>query len=328
MEGPQPIVMRPKPPGAFPSESTIKTVGGPEAESTSEVQSRQTLSVQNPGTDSTETHGESPQVESKREGGILSPLTTLLSSGSSELQREKFKKAKERLGLDMDSSPEPEATSTNPFNDVPIYSIDDMRQPPERPAPDPARNDWSFSRSNDLVSPIEGPSRSDFQPPSLIIDTSPRKERSISPISPSTPDEGAAESFRMPLEVEPKSSTETSSYSITTGPESLANDTASSPSTAPAPATPPPAETAYPTWNDASLRAYLDEGSNNDVKDLLVLVHDKTGVVPVRHDHPIMMDLGFDVQKQQLNDISKRLDGLLNGFLARKGAVKSKTAAA
>ncbi len=328
MEVPQPTVMRPKPPGAFPSESTIKTVGGPEAESAPEVQSRQTLSVQTPRTDSTERRGESPQVESKREGGILSPFTTLLSSASSEPQQEKLKKAKERMGLDDDSSPEPEATSTKPFNDVPVYSIDDMRQPPERPAPDPARSDWSFSRSNELVSPIEGPSRSDFQPPSLIIDTSPRKERSISPISPSTPDGGAVESFRMPLEVESKSSTETSSYSITTGPESLANDTASSPSIAPAPATPPPVETAYPTWNDASLRAYLDEGSNSDVKDLLVLVHDKTGVVPVRHDHPIMMDLGFHVQKQQLNDISKRLDGLLNGFLARKGDTKSKTAAA
>lgn len=327
MEGSQAILMRPKPPGAFPSESTIKTVGGLEVGSTPEFQSRQPLSVQIPVTVSTEQQAESPQVESKSEEGVLSPLTTLLSSKASDPTRETLKKTKERQGLAVDASPEAEATSISPFNDTPVYSRNTMWEPPPRPAPEPVRNDWSFARSNDLVSPIEGPPRSDLQPPSLMIDTSPRKERSVSPISPSTPDEGAAESFRMPSDMEPKSSTETSSYSVTTGPESLANDTASSPSTAPAPATPPLAETSHPVWNDASLRAYLDESSNIAVKDLLLIVHDKTGVVPVRHNHPIMIDIGFDAQKQRLDDISKRLDGLLNGFLARRGASKSNTGA-
>ena len=71
-----------------------------------------------------------------------------------------------------------------------------------------------------------------------------------------------------------------------------------------------------PTWSDASLRAYLDN-DDSDIHDLLLVVHDKTGVIPKR-DHPVVKNM-YREENAKLDAISSDLDGLLNGYLARKG---------
>jgi hypothetical protein len=55
------------------------------------------------------------------------------------------------------------------------------------------------------------------------------------------------------------------------------------------------------TWNDASLRAFFDSGS--DIRDLLVVVYDKTDVVPAGPEHPVAGTL-FKEQNAKLAEIT------------------------
>lgn len=68
-------------------------------------------------------------------------------------------------------------------------------------------------------------------------------------------------------------------------------------------------------WSDASLRAYLEDGS--DIRDLLVLVHHKPDPKPADPDHPIVKNL-FQAERRQLREISDELDSLLVNYRARK----------
>ncbi|KAF2432427.1 hypothetical protein EJ08DRAFT_710374 [Tothia fuscella] len=70
-----------------------------------------------------------------------------------------------------------------------------------------------------------------------------------------------------------------------------------------------------PPWSDAHLRAYLDDSS--DIKELLLLVNDTHGVVPVGADHEIMRDL-YKEEKGKIAEMNGVLDGLLGGWLARR----------
>jgi hypothetical protein len=59
--------------------------------------------------------------------------------------------------------------------------------------------------------------------------------------------------------------------------------------------------TSASTWSDAHLRTYFDD--DTDIKDLLVVVYDKSGVVPAGPDHPIMGSL-FKEENAKLADIT------------------------
>ena len=97
-----------------------------------------------------------------------------------------------------------------------------------------------------------------------------------------------------------------------------------SPSVSPAPAS--SESTQLPAWSDASLRSYLDDGT--DIRDLLLMVNDTTGVVPVGKDHPLMSGL-FVEESKAAQSLSMELDRLLNGLMdnrmKRVGSGASKT---
>jgi hypothetical protein len=59
--------------------------------------------------------------------------------------------------------------------------------------------------------------------------------------------------------------------------------------------------TSTPTWSDAHLRTFFDDDA--DIKDLLVVVYDKSGVVPAGPDHPITGNL-FREENAKLEDIT------------------------
>lgn len=69
------------------------------------------------------------------------------------------------------------------------------------------------------------------------------------------------------------------------------------------------------TWNDASLRAFFE--SSADVRDMLVVVYDKTEVPPAGPDHPVVGTL-FKEQNARLAEITTQLDNMLGDYLARK----------
>lgn len=70
-----------------------------------------------------------------------------------------------------------------------------------------------------------------------------------------------------------------------------------------------------PTWSDANLRAYLEDDS--DIRDLLVVVHDKSDVKPADPNHPLVKNL-FKEENRKLGEISTQLDDLLGDWLIRK----------
>ncbi len=65
------------------------------------------------------------------------------------------------------------------------------------------------------------------------------------------------------------------------------------------------------TWSDAHLRTFFDDDA--DIKDLLVVVYDKSGVVPAGADHPIVGNL-FREENAKLADIT---NVSLLGFLVQ-----------
>ena len=164
----------------------------------------------------------------------------------------------------------------------------------ETPTPLPNHEEpRSASGTNDAPgerlseSPVQVPSQDPppmRNPPPLMIDTSSQEDPSTSPVSPLS----SPELIEVPQEVNARDAT---------------------------PASTSQSSTSTPTWSDASLRAYLED--DTDIRDLLVVVHDKSNVKPAPADHPIVKNL-FKEENRKLGEISNRLDGLLGDFLARK----------
>ncbi|KAM7195002.1 hypothetical protein V8F20_007728 [Naviculisporaceae sp. PSN 640] len=69
------------------------------------------------------------------------------------------------------------------------------------------------------------------------------------------------------------------------------------------------------SWNDVSLRAFFDSGS--EIRDMLVVVYDKTDVAPAGPEHPVAGTL-FKEPKAALAEITTQLDNMLGDWLARK----------
>lgn len=241
-----------------------------------------------------------PEPEAKKEGGILSPLNGLMSQ-SNEPKKEKLKKAKQRMELDMDSSPERDPETA-------IKTRNAVHTPPPRIAPSPPQQQ---PFGGEMVSPVDTSTLHDRYPP--VLEPSKTAVHSESPVSPTTPPESTstAQTAEPFSEAEPKTSS-TAPSSTAPDPNLSSREVSEEP-------------TVEHVWDDNALRNYLDS-STSDVKDLLWRVHDNTGATPVPHDHPIMIDLGYDQQQKQLNDISTRLDGLLNSFLERSSARQKEAA--
>jgi hypothetical protein len=166
-----------------------------------------------------------------------------------------------------------------------------------------------LSESPIEVSPLEPPERSKSssasQPPMLMVDTSSSnsERRSISPISPTS------SSSPSPSLVDVDAETPNDA-------EESTNPSAASPhADAPTPST----SRSTPTWSDASLRTYMD--NDGDIRDLLIIVHDKSNVIPAGPDHPITGNL-FGAEKGRLAEMQSNLDSMLTSWLSRKNQTR------
>ncbi|KAH2992096.1 hypothetical protein KXW58_007991 [Aspergillus fumigatus] len=70
-----------------------------------------------------------------------------------------------------------------------------------------------------------------------------------------------------------------------------------------------------PTWSDASLRSYLDDG--NDIRDLYIIVHDSSNIPPAGPEHPITGSL-FKEESRRLKEMSSQLDMMLTDWVGRR----------
>ncbi|KAL2075801.1 hypothetical protein VTL71DRAFT_744 [Oculimacula yallundae] len=236
------------------------------------------------------TRGPAPVLAAPKEqktGGTISKILRSASSSTSEPRPVKAKKAKSRVELDdFDSSSE----------DSPVEEpVRGPSKQSQRPIPGAFPDSYIGSPPGERANPgmdrlSESPvqvspvTASQTYPPALMVDTSSQEEPS-SPVSSPSPELIDADDAR-----EKK------------GPGSSTTSTSTA------------------TWSDAHLRTFFDDDA--DIKDLLVVVYDKSGVVPAGPDHPITGNL-FREENAKLADITNRLDGMLGDWLARKMRTQS-----
>jgi hypothetical protein len=206
-----------------------------------------------------------PILSSPKESKAGGAISKILRSAStSDPKPLKTKKAKSRVELDdFDTSEEVS----------PIEESDVESSKQQRPIPGSFPDSYagtSLEKSNVVAerlseSPVEVSPLTPTQHflPPLVIDSS-SQEDPPSPVSWPSPEPRDADDNR----------------------EKKAGSSTTSTSTA---------------WSDAHLRTYFDDGS--DIKDLLVVVYDKTGVVPAGPDHPVMGNL-FTAENAKLADIT------------------------
>lgn len=228
--------------------------------------------------------------------GMFSPIKDALKSSPTEPKPEKVRKAKQRMHMDdFDSSSdgeEAELSSERPSYEEPDSHLAIAQEAqheyhePQAPSTSYVEPPQERDRERLSESPIEVfPPQEHYrnpQPPQLMVDTSSQEDPSTSPVSPIS----SPELIEAPNENTAREETPAST-----------------------------AQSSTPTWSDASLRAYLEDDS--DIRDLLVVVHDKSQIKPVGRDHPVVKNL-FKEENKKLGEISNRLDGLLGDYLARK----------
>ncbi|EMR90682.1 putative sh3 domain protein [Botrytis cinerea BcDW1] len=230
----------------------------------------------------------SPTVPSPKSPGPISKMLHSAISSSSEPKPVKAKKAKARVELDDFDSTSEESEAEEPLHSP----VEQAQRPipgsfPDSYAATPATENRDvmeerLSESPVQVSPIT-PTNS--HPPALMVDTSSQEE----PPSPM-------------------------SSSHSPSPELIdADDVKKGPGSSTTSAS-------TPTWSDSHLRTFFDD--DTDIRDLLVVVYDKSGVVPAGSDHPVVGNL-FKEENAKLADITNRLDGMLGDWLARKMRTQS-----
>lgn len=209
--------------------------------------------------------------DDQKSGGTFSKVPRSRSGSNSESRTEQVKKAKVRAELDDFES----STETSPVDEGAKESAKPVTLRPSIPSAYPdSYNATPADEKHDLmnerlsespvqISPVED-SRSN--PPALMVDTS-SQEEAASPTSSPSPELVDVD------EIHGKKSSE----------NSISTPTSTS------------------TWSDAHLRTYFDD--DTDIKDLLVVVYDKSGVAPAGPDHPIMGNL-FKEENAKLADIT------------------------
>ncbi|PBP27898.1 sh3 domain protein, partial [Diplocarpon rosae] len=223
----------------------------------------------------------------EQKNGTISKILRSASMNTSEPRPVKTKKAKSRIELDdFDSS----------SGDFPVEeSTQAPSKQSQRPIPGsfpesyvgstPAGQlDPSAERLSESPVQVSPSTPSKSYPPALMVDTS-SQEEPPSPLSSPSPELIDAE------DAQEKKGTGSSTTSTSTS-----------------------------TWSDAHLRTFFDDDA--EIKDLLVVVYDKSGVVPAGPDHPVTGGL-FKEENAKLAEITNRLDGMLGDWLARKMRTQS-----
>ncbi|KAL9104844.1 MAG: hypothetical protein Q9163_000230 [Psora crenata] len=261
---------------------------------------------------------------------VFSPLVNALRRAPSESQPVKTKRSKERMRMDdFDSSSSSSSEERGTESPSRPESLEEAERGTLSHAAQAAQNyqhsnykrsQHSSSRESLSDSPVQVTLQAQqtqqerntpHHPPPLITNTSSPSLRDSSP-SPASPMSPASSPGIIETPDNPATATHHSSTANSTR-FPLEETPSGSPATQASPSTPSTTQTS-PPWSDASLRAYLEDDS--EIRDLLIVVNDKTGVKP-RKDHPVIQGL-FKEENQKLGEIERRLDGLLGEFLGRR----------
>lgn len=230
-----------------------------------------------------------PSLQEKR--SIFSPISAALKSAPTPVAAENepnvkpvySKRAKERFAIDTsDSDEEPIATAASGAGESRGVSPLTENQTTHR------RNDSGMQ-----ISPIEPSEESTIGGREGSVTDGKQQQEAL---EASTPAQN--------VEVTPIDETE---HTASTSKPSPSTATTHTPSTS----------RSTPTWSDAFLRTYME--NDQDIKDLLIIVHDKSNVTPVGPDHPLMTNL-FSNERTKLAEMQANLDTMLMNWMSRKNA--------
>ena len=304
-------------------------------------------SLQNPNPSSRQTIGTEGSAQESTLSGTndtpsFSPFVNSLRPAVAESQAEKAKRGTGRMPVDdsdttssssaeqrSDPSPmrevldEPDRELVSQPSDHHLNVAQAAQHEPHPKASHPELSVTSLGHQPPIQasSAISQERSTPHQPPPLVTDTSSQSQAESSPVSPvSSTDVSESQTGQRTvsrdLDVAPLPQHTDAPTTSAPAREAASDTPSASPATQPSTATASTTTTrSTPTWSDASLRAYMDD--DGEIRDLLLVVNDKTGAVP-RKDHPVVQGL-FRDENQKLGDIEKKLDGLLGDFLSRKG---------
>ncbi|USW50343.1 Putative SH3 domain-containing protein [Septoria linicola] len=264
----------------------------------------------------------------------VAPITNMLHLGDKEGKPTKAKKAKQRVELDDFDSPVDEPA--NPFDDqnqekdgdrlsespVEISSHTFMHGTESIHIPntyheegaeegDDEEGPESLSSSPSIIEHPAEPSEDEVAAGDEDDDSTPTAR------SPLPPQEKAAMAARDAARAGTKSPIVAKPASPPRRGMSTDSNTSKSSSAQLSPPSSRPSPTvSQQSWSDDSLKAWLEDGS--EVRDMLVMINDKSGIKPVAANHPLMIDL-FTQERKGVQDMMGQLDGLLGSYLQRKG---------
>lgn len=170
------------------------------------------------------------------------------------------------LSSQTTSSTQSDRTTTAASVSASAAATQQQQQQSSRPQPE------RLSESPVQVSPVNG-----SNPPALMVDTSSQEDRDSSSPSPELID--ADEAMMAAGSQRHRDGGARSGSASTAGGASAASR----------------------EWNDVKLREFFDSGT--DIRDMLVVVYDKTDVVPAGPDHPVVGTL-FREQNAKLAEIT------------------------
>ena len=298
---------------------------------------------------------QAPPPQQQKEGP-LSPLTNMLK-GSSDPKPTKAKRSKQRVELDDFDSPA-EDESPNPFKEqeerARKLSGEDGGALDESPVEVSASHNAFMHGTDSIHIPMPGqfeeetPEGSDDDEQEArgksreVGKDDDESARSSSPSLIERPSSSAedAEEPPPPGLTRNASGEATSDDATPTGPRSpsAAEKTTTQPPTTSS--SPPPArnlsvdstsknhtpttsssdpETEPDTFSPTALHTWLTSpDSTKEIHDMMLLIHDTSGVVPVGGDHAVMKGLWVQ-ERESVGRMMGELDGLLGGFLERRG---------
>jgi len=261
-------------------------------------------------------HLDIPGEQSAKDKEItLSPIKGILSTGSDKDPKpKKAKRSKQRVELDdFDSSPDKGGPSA--FNEREERSRGSHEERLDD-SPVEITSSNTFMHGTELVhipTPVVDDDDDEEEPESLTSSPS-VIEHPAEPVEEGDGGEPLEDRDSTPsasrLALPPPSAESVIRANMMSPPQRGQSTDSNSSSSLLSPATP------RQTWSDSSLRAWYDDGS--EVKNMLLMIHDKAGVAPVPDDHPMMVGL-YAEERKGVQKMMGDLDGLLGGYLKRKG---------
>lgn len=247
-----------------------------------------------------------PPEKSNSLSNALSPLTNLLTTNDKEGKPQKAKRAKQRVELDDFDSP-PEEVNQDPFRDR-EESSEQLSDSPVEISPN------TFMHGTESIH-IPMPESGDEEDAAATEPGSLTSSPSLidHPSEPLEVEEMVEDNDPTPTALSPQpQNTETRAVegSGQTAAVSPIDTNTSQVASRASPAV------SQQSWSDKGLRAWLEDGT--EVRDMLVMINDKTGVKPAPPDHPLMSGL-FVEERKGVQDMMGQLDGLLGSYLQRKG---------